>query len=50
MEKDTVVVYHPAAARHLLKLGYKLVDIKPDREDDSKQRSVFIFERTDELI
>lgn len=36
-----LVVINPKYAKELLRLGYHIVDIKPDRTD--KRRSVFIF-------
>lgn len=39
------VVFKGSIARQLLREGYHLVDIKPDRIDSNK--SVFIFEITD---
>lgn len=50
MKKDTVVVFHAATARKLLQQGFRLLDIKPDKTDASRERSVFIFERNADLM
>ena len=42
-EKTTKIIRNPSAARHLLKSGARIVDIKPDREDPTKTKSVFVF-------
>ena len=41
MLKDYLTVFDPALARHLLKLRYKIIDIKPNR--DKENASVFVF-------
>ena len=41
MLKDYITVFDPALARHLLKLRYKIIDIKPNR--DMENASVFVF-------
>ena len=43
-------IFSPKLARHLLKRGHKIVDIKPDKRVDSKFKTIFIFEKTDSLI
>lgn len=49
MEIETKIIYSSALARKLIKKGeFNLIDIKP-MTNDSK-RTVFIFEKTDELI
>ena len=35
-------------ARHLLKLGYRIIDIKPNKEDI--KRTIFLFESKEEII
>lgn len=47
---NTKVIYSAKLARELIKKGFKVVDIKPDRTDVDKKRTVFIFEVTDELL
>lgn len=49
-EKDTRVsrlVTDPRVARKLLKKGYVVIDIKPNKSNPDK--SVFIFENTEEF-
>ena len=41
MLKEYITVFDPALARHLLKLRYKIIDIKPNR--DKENASVFVF-------
>ncbi|GLC78314.1 hypothetical protein [Lacrimispora brassicae] len=43
MEKETIVIFTAKKARTLLKEGFTLVDIKPDKTDSDGKRSVFIF-------
>ena len=48
IEKDTRksrLIFDAKIARKLLKLGYVVIDIKPNRENTDK--SVFVFENTD---
>jgi hypothetical protein len=40
-EKQAKLVFNPAIARHLLKLGFTIIDIKAHKENKSK--SVFVF-------
>ncbi len=40
-------VYVPALTRKLLRMGHKIIDIKPNRED--RERTAHIFENTDKL-
>ena len=37
------LVFSPEIARHLLRMGDKIIDIKADRND--KKRTVFVFEK-----
>ena len=39
----TVVIWSAKMARKLLKDGYSIVDIKPDKTDLEGKRSVFVF-------
>ena len=46
------MVIQPSIARKLLKLGYKIIDIKPQKQTDGTTdftRCVFLFEMTDGL-
>ena len=48
MLKDYITVFDPALARHLLKLRYKIIDIKPNR--DKENASIFVFLNEDGLF
>ena len=48
-ERKTIVIFTASRARQLLKAGFQIIDIKPDRKDKTHMRSVFIF-RYDERI
>lgn len=41
--KDTITIFTAKKARELLKKGFTLVDLKPDKADEDNKRSVFIF-------
>lgn len=43
MEKDSLMVFTSQMARQLLRIGYQIVDIKPDRLDTDGKRSIFVF-------
>ena len=50
IEKDTRksrLIFDAKIARKLLKMGYVVIDIKPNRENTDK--SIFVFENTDEF-
>lgn len=47
--KDSIVIFSATRARQLLKAGFQIIDIKPDRKDKTHMRSVFVF-RYDERI
>lgn len=49
-KKETIVIFTAKKARALLKNGYTLVDIKPDKTDPDGKRSVFIFKYEDEIL
>ena len=49
-EKDTVIIFTAKKARALLKMGYTLVDIKPDKTDPDGKRSVFVFKNENGLL
>lgn len=49
-EKDTVIIFTAKKARALLKMGYTLVDIKPDKMDVDHKRSVFVFKNEDGIL
>lgn len=41
------LIFDAKIARKLLKMGYVVIDIKPNRENTDK--SIFVFENTDEF-
>lgn len=43
MMKDTITIFTAKKARELLKKGFTLVDLKPDKTDEDNKRSVFVF-------
>lgn len=47
--KEYIVIFTASKARMLLKEGYTLIDIKPDKMDPSHKRSVFVFKYDDGL-
>lgn len=47
--RTTKIVYDARIARELLKHGYHIVDIKPDKYDKDKKRSVFVFKNEEGL-
>ena len=44
-KNQTIVIFTAKLARNLLKDGFTIVDIKPDRTDSDGKRSVFIFKK-----
>lgn len=50
MEKNTIIIFTAKKARTLLKMGYTLVDIKPDKMDIDHKRSVFVFKNEDGIL
>lgn len=49
MEKKAITIFTAKTARELLKDGFTLIDIKPDKNDPDGKRSIFIF-RNDENL
>ncbi len=49
MEKSTIIIFTAKLARNLLKNGFTIVDIKPDRTDEDGKRSVFIFKKEKDI-
>lgn len=50
MKKEVITVFTAKVARRLLKEGYQIVDIKPDRLDPDHKRTLFLFKNEDGLI
>jgi len=44
MEEKTKIIFKSYIARRLLKSGCRIVDIKPDKNDPDKKRTIFVFE------
>lgn len=47
--KETKIVYDARIARELLKRGYVVIDIKPDKYDADRKRSIFVFKNENGL-
>lgn len=43
IDRSTIIIFTAKLARSLLKDGFTIVDIKPDRTDKDSKRSVFVF-------
>ena len=50
MEKKAITIFTANVARKLIKDGYTLVDIKPDKTDVDGKRSVFVFENENNIM
>ena len=50
MKKEIITVFTAKVARKLLKEGYTIVDIKPDRLDKDHKRTLFLFKNEDGLM
>lgn len=49
MDKEYISVFKVARVRKLIKMGFVVKDIKPDKKEPEKERSIFIFENTEQL-
>lgn len=49
MNKEYISVFKVARVRKLIRLGYVVKDIKPDKKEPEKEKSIFIFENTEEI-
>lgn len=49
MNKEYISIFKPQRARKLIRLGYVVRDIKPDKKEPEKEKSIFIFENTEEI-
>lgn len=49
MDKNTIIIFTAKLARNLLKEGFTIVDIKPDRTDGDGKRSVFVFRKENNI-
>lgn len=43
IDRSTIIIFTAKLARSLLKDGFTIVDIKPDRTDKDCKRNVFVF-------
>lgn len=50
MNKDVITVFTAKKARKLLKEGYQIVDIKPDKTDFEGKRTLFLFKYEDGIM
>ncbi len=50
MEKNAITIFTANKARELLKEGYTIIDIKPDKNDLEGKRSVFVFKNEEGLL
>lgn len=50
MEKKAITVFCANLARRLLKDGFTIVDIKPDRNDSDGKRTVFVFKKEKDIL
>lgn len=50
MKKEAITIFTAKVARELLKEGFTLIDIKPDKNDPDGKRSVFIFRNDENLL
>ena len=50
MEKKAITIFTASKARELLKDGFTIIDIKPDKTDLDGKRSVFVFKNEEGLL
>ena len=50
MEKKAITIFTANVARKLIKDGYTLVDIKPDKTDVDGKRTVFVFKNENNIM
>lgn len=48
--KESITIFTAKKARELLKEGFTMVDIKPDKTDIDGKRSIFIFKNEKGLL
>ena len=48
--KDAIIIFTAKKARELLRKGYTIIDIKPDKTDPDNKRSVFVFKYTEGIL
>ena len=47
--RTSKIVYDARIARELLRLGYTIIDIKPDKYEKEKKRTIFVFNNDEGL-
>ena len=50
MEEKDVVIFSANVARRLLRDGYNIIDIKPDKKDTSGRKTVFVFKNENNIM
>lgn len=45
--KEAIIIFAGHVARKLLKMGYTIIDVKPDKKN--KIKSVFVFKRENDI-
>ena len=50
MKKEVITVFAAKKARELLREGFTIVDIKPDRLDPDHKRTLFLFKNEDGIM
>ena len=50
MKKEVITVFTAKKARELLREGFTIVDIKPDRLDPDHKRTLFLFKNENGLM
>ena len=50
MKKEVITVFTAKKARELLREGFTIVDIKPDRLDPDHKRTLFLFKNEDGIM
>lgn len=50
MEKTAITIFTAKLARMLLKDGFTVIDIKPDKTDEDGKRSVFVFRNENNIM
>lgn len=50
MEKKDIVIFSANVARRLLRDGYIIIDIKPDKKDTSGMKTVFVFRNENNIM
>lgn len=49
-EKESICVFYASVAKSLLKDGYQIIDLKPDKFDSDKKRTIFVFKNQSGLV